>query len=87
VFDACAANGVAVEINASPQRLDLSDVHTLAARHKGLTVVINTDAHSTRHLEYMRFGVEQARRAWLGADAALNTRPLEEVRRFLAKGR
>jgi len=87
VFDACSANEVAVEINASPLRLDLSDVHTLAARHKGLTVVINTDAHSTRHLEYMRFGVEQARRAWLGADAALNTRPLEEVRRFLAKGR
>jgi len=85
VFDACAANGVAVEINASPQRLDLNDVHALAARHKGLTVVIDTDAHSTRHLEFMRFGVEQARRAWLGADAVLNTRPLDEVRRFLAK--
>lgn len=85
VFDACAANGVAVEINASPARLDLSDVHTLAARHKGLTVVINTDAHSTRHLEFMHFGVEQARRAWLRADTVLNTRPLDEVRRFLAK--
>ncbi|MEJ2476410.1 MAG: PHP domain-containing protein, partial [Desulfobacterales bacterium] len=85
VFDACAANGVAVEINASPARLDLNDVHTLAARHKGLTIVNNTDAHSTRHLEFMHFGVEQARRAWLSADAVLNTRPLDEVRRFLAK--
>ena len=85
VFEACAANGVAVEINASPARLDLSDVHTLAARHKGLTVVIDTDAHHTRQLGAMHFGVEQARRAWLSADAVLNTRPLEEVRRFLAK--
>ncbi len=85
VFDACVANGVAVEINASPARLDLSDVHTLAARHKGLTIVIDSDAHNTRQLGAMRFGVEQARRAWLSADAVLNTRPLEEVRRFLAK--
>lgn len=85
VFEACAANGVAVEINASPERLDLNDVHTLAARHKGVTIVIDTDAHSIRHLEFMHFGVEQARRAWLNADAVLNTRSLDEVRRFLAK--
>ncbi|MEJ2287609.1 MAG: DNA polymerase/3'-5' exonuclease PolX, partial [Deinococcales bacterium] len=75
----------AVEINAAPERLDLNDVHTLAARHKGVTIVIDTDAHRTRHLGLMHFGVEQARRAWLTADAVLNTRPLEEVRRFLAK--
>ncbi len=86
VFDACVANGVAVEINASPERLDLNDVHVLAARHKGVTVSIGTDAHSTRHLGFMHFGVDQARRAWLTADAVLNTRSLDDVRRFLAKG-
>ncbi len=86
VFDACLANGVAVEINAAPERLDLNDVHVLAARHRGLIVSIGTDAHRVRQLDSMRFGVEQARRAWLPAEAVLNTRPLDEVRRFLAKG-
>jgi len=85
VFEACAGNGVAVELNASPERLDLNDVHALAARHKGLTLVIDTDAHSTRHLDFMHFGVEQARRAWVTPDAVLNTRPLADVKRFLGK--
>ncbi len=85
VFDACAANGVAVEINASPERLDLNDVNALAARRKGLTLVIDTDAHSVRNLDLMHFGVEQARRAWATSDVVLNTWPLEDVRRFLTK--
>jgi len=85
VFDACADNGVAVELNASPERLDLNDVHALAARHKGLSLVIDTDAHSTRHLAFMHFGVEQARRAWVTSEAVVNTGSLADVKRFLAK--
>ena len=85
MFDACAANGVAVEINASPQRLDLSDVHTLAARHKGLTVVIDTDAHSTAAPGVHALRREQARAPGSVPMRCLNTRTLDEVRRFLAK--
>lgn len=85
VFEACAENGVAVELNASPERLDLNDVHCLAARRKGLSVVIDTDAHSTRHLGFMHFGVEQARRAWVTPEAVVNARPLADLKRFLAK--
>jgi DNA polymerase (family 10) len=86
VFAACAENDVAVELNASPERLDLRDSNLMAARRHGLTVAIDTDAHRVRHLDNMRFGVDQARRAWLEPGAVLNTRSLAEVRRFLAKG-
>lgn len=85
VFDACLANGVAVEHNASPHRLDLMDTQLMAARRKGLTIVINTDAHHVRQLDVMRFGVDQARRAWLESEAVLNTWPLARVRGFLRK--
>ncbi len=85
VFAACAANDVAVELNASYQRLDLSDVNVLAARKRGLTISIGTDAHDFRELDGMRFGVEQARRAWAGKEAVLNTRTVKQLKRFLAK--
>lgn len=87
VFDACHANGVAVELNASYMRLDLSDVNVIAARKRGLMVSIGTDAHSVKELDGMQLGIDQARRAWLTPEHVLNARPLDEVRRFLAKGR
>jgi DNA polymerase (family 10) len=74
VARAAAANGVAMEINASPDRLDLSDVHARAAKALGCTFVIDTDAHATAQLDQMRFGVFQARRAGLTRDDVLNTR-------------
>ncbi len=85
VFDACKENGVAVELNASYQRLDLSDVNLIAARQKGLLVSIGTDAHATKELGGMVLGVQQARRAWLTAEQVINTWPLERLRAFLAK--
>ncbi|HZJ10391.1 MAG TPA: PHP domain-containing protein, partial [Trueperaceae bacterium] len=87
VFAACAANGVAVEHNASPNRLDLSDVQLRAAVAAGLKVIINTDAHSTLGLATMPLGVSQARRAWLTTADVVNTWPLAEVRAFLDKSR
>jgi DNA polymerase (family X) len=87
VFEVAAARGVALELNASPQRLDLGDVHLVRAAEAGVTVVINTDAHTVQGLDDLRFGVATARRAWLGPDVVLNTWPLEQVRRFLAKER
>jgi len=86
VFEACLANGVAVEHNAS-ERLDLSDVDLIAARARGLTISLGSDAHSVAQLAGVRYGVDQLRRAWLGPEAVLNTWPLADVRSFLAKKR
>ncbi|HEX2254183.1 MAG TPA: DNA polymerase/3'-5' exonuclease PolX [Thermoanaerobaculia bacterium] len=85
VLHACRAHGVAVECNASPERLDFPDIHLARARELGVPVVISTDAHSPRGLATMRYGVDQARRAGLEPHHVLNTRPLEEVLRFFAK--
>ena len=80
ILTACKKNGVAVECNAFPDRLDLRDVDLRAARERGVKVVISTDSHSTTHLPYMKYGVRTARRAWLTPRDVLNTLPLD---RFL----
>jgi DNA polymerase (family 10) len=84
VLKAAAARGVIVELNAHPERLDLKDTHLLRARELGLKVVISTDAHRTSDLALMRYGVEQARRAWLTAADVVNTWPLERLLAALA---
>lgn len=84
VLREAAKLGVAVELNANPGRLDLKDVHVMRARELGCKIVISTDAHSTADLDLMRYGVEQARRAWLRSADVLNTLPLEK---FLAARR
>ena len=73
--------GVAVEHNAAPERLDLSDRDLRLAKELGCKIVINTDAHTIRHLDKMKYGVRQLRRAWLTAGDVLNTLDSE---RFLA---
>jgi len=75
VFAAATAAGVALEHNSYPDRLDLSDLHLRMARAKGVKFVINTDSHHTSHLEHMRYGVLQLRRAWLTKTDVLNTLP------------
>jgi DNA polymerase (family X) len=85
VLEAAAELKVAVELNANPNRLDLSDVHVHRARALGVPVVISTDAHSPGGLENMRFGVDQARRGWLEAADVLNTRSVEEMRVWLGR--
>jgi DNA polymerase (family 10) len=65
--------GVAVEHNAAPERLDLSDRDLRLAKELGCRIVVNTDAHDTRHLAKMTYGVRQLRRAWLGPEDVLNT--------------
>ena len=69
--------GVRLEINASPERLDLNAVMARAAKAKGARFTISTDAHHPRQLAQMRYGVLPARRAWLGPEDILNTLPLE----------
>jgi DNA polymerase (family 10) len=69
---------VAVEHNAYPDRLDLCDRDLRLAKELGCLIVINTDSHHTSHLEKMRYGVRQLRRAWLRKEDVLNTLPLAE---------
>jgi DNA polymerase (family 10) len=81
VLDACAKHGVAMECNAYPDRLDLRDVHLRMAKQRGVKIVISTDSHTTRNLQFMKYGVETARRGWIEKKDVINTLPLEE---FLA---
>ncbi|HTU00714.1 MAG TPA: PHP domain-containing protein, partial [Candidatus Sulfotelmatobacter sp.] len=87
VLQAARASGTAVEINASPQRLDLNDVAARRAKELGIPIVISTDAHAVPHLDFMRFGVDVARRAWLTAADVLNTRQEPDLRTWLAAKR
>ena len=83
IFQAAAKTNTRLEINGMPSRLDLKDIHNYRARELGVKLVINTDAHSTEHLEFMRFGVGVARRGWCQAQDILNTKPLNEVIAYL----
>jgi DNA polymerase (family X) len=78
VLKAAAKYRVAMELNAYPDRLDLNDRHLRMAKERGVKIVINTDSHHTSHLEKIRFGVLQARRAWLTRDDVLNTLPVQK---------
>ena len=75
VLTAAAKNKVAMELNSYPDRLDLNDVNLRQAKQHGVKIVINTDSHHISHMEKIRFGVLQARRAWLTTDDVLNTQP------------
>lgn len=86
-FRACADTGTAVEINANPERLDLSAEHARLASGLGCTVVINSDAHSIGQLDLLRYGVHTARRAWLCSENILNARPLDELLALLKRNR
>jgi DNA polymerase (family 10) len=79
--------GAAVEINASPSRLDLNDLHARRARELGIPLVISTDAHTIGHLDFMRFGVSVARRAWLTPKDVLNTLPERQLVSWLERKR
>ncbi len=83
VFQAAKANHKMVELNANPVRLDLNDIHLLAAKTHGIPVVINTDAHRTLGLSNMRYGIKQARRGCLSAADVANTLPLTEFLKAL----
>jgi DNA polymerase (family 10) len=78
VLKAAAHREVAMELNAYPDRLDLCDRHLRLAKQYGVKIVINTDSHHTSHLEKIRYGVLQARRAWLTKEDVLNTLPAQK---------
>jgi DNA polymerase (family X) len=78
VLSAAAKNKVAMELNSYPDRLDLNDIHLRQAKQHGVKIVINTDAHHTSHMEKLRYGILQARRAWLTKNDVLNTLPAKQ---------
>lgn len=85
ILGEAARRGIHLEINSSPERLDLNEQHARRAKEKGVKLVISTDAHHTRHLPNIKFGVKMARRAWLEAADVLNTLPAEQFLQSLRR--
>jgi DNA polymerase (family 10) len=85
ILEAAKANGCYLEINAQPERLDLGAVYVKMAKEMGLKLAISTDAHSIMDLEYMRFGIAEARRGWLGREDVLNTRTWDQLKKMLQR--
>ncbi len=79
VFAAAKKFGVVLEVNAAPERLDLSDRHVKLARDRGMKVIISTDAHDPQHFKLMRYGVTTARRGWMEKSGVLHTLPPEKL--------
>src|SRR3954453_291799 len=78
VVEAAARTGTMIEINSAPDRRDLNENHARAAAEAGVTLLIDSDSHSVRNFELLRYGVATARRAWLTAEQVANTRPWPE---------
>lgn len=85
VIRVAAENGVSLEINGQPGRLDLDDVWSHRAREAGALVVCDSDAHSVRQMEYVRYAVATARRGWVGPKDALNALSLDRLLAHLAR--
>ena len=85
IVERALETGTFLEINAQPDRLDLRDAHARLAGEAGVKIVISSDSHEIPALSNLEFGVAQARRAWLGPDQILNTRPWGEVKKLLKK--
>jgi DNA polymerase (family 10) len=85
IMKAALERGCILELNAHPDRLDLNDHHCRMARDMGLKVAISTDAHSTKALGNMKYGIYQARRGWLTKDDVVNTRRVAELLKLLKR--
>ena len=85
IVAAARDHGVMLEMNATPERLDLNDLHAAMAREAAVKLVISTDAHRMHELDWMRHGVDQARRAWCRAEDIANTRGLPDFLKLIEK--
>jgi len=85
ILEAAKQNRCYLELNAQPERLDLTDVHVKMAKEMGVRVAISTDAHSVMDLEHMRFGIAEAKRGWLERDDVINTRGWGELKGLLRR--
>jgi DNA polymerase (family 10) len=82
VIEAAARAGTMIEINGSPDRRDLNDIHARAAAEAGVRILVNSDAHSGREFDQLRYGIATARRAWLTADHVANTRTWKQLQKL-----
>jgi DNA polymerase (family 10) len=87
IIDVCAANGTWIELNATPDRLDMDWRHWQYARSKGVKCVVNCDAHRFEHAGFLRLGADVARKGWLTRDDIINTLPLPKLMKELQKKR
>jgi DNA polymerase (family X) len=87
VIEAAVRTGTMIEINASPDRRDLNEIHARAAAAAGVRILVNTDAHSVHEFDQVRYGIATARRGWLTADQVANTRPWAEFQRLRKRAR
>jgi DNA polymerase (family 10) len=89
VIEAAARTGTMLEINSSPDRRDLNDINARAAAQAGVLILVDSDAHSVRNLDLLRYGIATARRAWLTPEQVGNTRPwaeLSQLRKRASRG-
>jgi DNA polymerase (family 10) len=87
IFAAAARTETFLEINANPDRRDLSDIHARGAAQAGVRILIDSDAHRTDTLANMRWGIATARRAWLGAAEVANTLHWAELKKLRKSAR
>jgi DNA polymerase (family 10) len=85
VASAAKDRGIALEVDAYPNRLDLKDLHIKSAVEMGCRISIDTDSHSAEHLRFMELGIAQARRGWAEAKDVINTWPLQKLEKFLRR--
>jgi len=85
IMEAAKERGCFLEINAHPDRLDLCDRHCKMAKDMGIKLAVSTDAHSTADLNFIRYGIDQARRGWLEPDDVINTRRLKDLKKILKR--
>ena len=85
IMEGAKERGCFLELNSQPDRLDLHDVHLKRAREIGVLISISTDAHWSKNLDWIRFGVNQARRGWLSSEDVINTRSLSKLRKLLKR--
>ena len=83
LMDACKACGKALELNAYPERLDLSDLNCRKAKEKGVKIAISTDAHRDKHLDWIGFGIATAKRGWIELEDVINTLSLSRLLKWL----
>ncbi len=85
VIDAARVRGCILELNAQPERLDLTDIYCKMAKESGVRIAVSTDAHSKNELAFMRFGIAQARRGWLEPADVVNTLTWQELKKVLKR--
>lgn len=85
LMKAARERGCIIEVNSQPERMDLNDIHCRLAKEAGVKVAISTDSHAPSQLGLIGFGVDQARRGWIGPDDVVNTCSLRELRKLLRR--